>query len=87
MITEKNLINLGFQRFDETPESSGSTHDWHYYTYSLGNGYEKFTLISNASDELPGDTWRVYFFNYDSIAIENMTDLVNLIEILKRGLK
>jgi hypothetical protein len=33
---EIDLIKLGFERFDETPESSGSPQPWYYYTKDVG---------------------------------------------------
>ena len=81
MITEQNLINLGFERFDETPESSGSDAKWHYYTLDIGD----VCLITNESDALiDGESRCVYLFNHDSIKITNMTDLSDFINILKR---
>jgi hypothetical protein len=44
MIKEKNLIELGFERQDETPESSGAPDNWHYYTLDI----EDLCLISDA---------------------------------------
>jgi hypothetical protein len=81
MITEQNLINLGFQRNDETAESSGSEKDWHYYTLDIG----EVCLITSANDEIQDNTcWHVHLFEYTSIDIDNMTDLVNFIDILKK---
>jgi hypothetical protein len=48
MIKEKDLIELGFEREDETPESSGAPDNWYYYTLDI----EDFCLISNANDEV-----------------------------------
>ena len=36
MILEQDLIDLGFERTDETTVSSGSAQDWHYYTLDIG---------------------------------------------------
>ena len=35
-MTENDLIDLGFQRWDETAENSGSPNDWYYYSLDLG---------------------------------------------------
>jgi hypothetical protein len=81
MITEQNLIDLEFERFDETPESSGSDNNWYYYTLDIGD----ICLITNESDTLIEDgSWYVYLFEYDSIKITNMTDLSDFINVLKR---
>ena len=35
-MSENDLIELGFDRFDETAENSGSPTDWFYYSLDLG---------------------------------------------------
>jgi hypothetical protein len=46
-ITEEDLIEIGFEKQQETAESSGSTTDWHYYTLNIGD----MCLISNDNEE------------------------------------
>jgi len=75
---EQNLINLGFKKNTETPESSGSTTTWHYYTLQIGD----ITLISNASDEISKDGWEVHIFNSNTTRIIKVNLLKKLIEIL-----
>lgn len=79
MITEENLINLGFERIDQTPESSGTDYDWYYYVLDIG----QVSLISKASDETVDGSWHVNFFDYDYF-ITNMKDLTDLINVLRR---
>ena len=50
-MSEQDLIELNFERFDETAQSSGSPNDWYYYTLDIGG----LTFISNASDEWESD--------------------------------
>jgi hypothetical protein len=82
MITEENLINLGFERINQTPELSGSDYDWYYYVLDIG----KFALISNANDEATNNSWGVNLFDYDYV-ITNMNDLTDLINVLRRIIK
>lgn len=79
MITEENLINLGFERIDQTPESSGMDYDWYYYVLDIG----QVSLISKASDETVDGSLHVNFFDYDYF-ITNMKDLTDLINVLRR---
>jgi len=78
-MTEEDLIELGFQRFDETAENSGTLEDWHYYTLDIGG----LTLISNASDEWDGDGVWVEIMETD-FRMKGSGDLWDLVEILKR---
>lgn len=82
MITEENLINLGFERINQTPELSGSDYGWYYYVLDIG----KFALISNANDEVTNNYWDVNLFDYDYV-ITNMNDLTDLINVLRRIIK
>lgn len=83
MILEQDLINLGFERTDETVESSGSAQDWHYYTLNIGiDKWNDFCLISSASDEVQNGQWKVYIFNNDSFAFTSKDQLESLIKLL-----
>jgi hypothetical protein len=87
MITEKDLIELGFERNDETAENSGTPCDWHYYTLEIGIGiYNKFCLSSNSNDEVGDDGWKVYLFNNNSFEFTERYQLEKLIETLKYNL-
>lgn len=78
-MSENDLIDLGFDRFDETAESSGAENDWYYYTLDLGG----LTLISNASDEWDMGGIFVEIMETD-IRFRGSGDLWDFIEILKR---
>jgi len=83
-ITEQDLLDFGFERINETPESSGSDSDWHYYTLDI----EDFCLISNASDETTEDgDWSVYIFDYNGFEFTEIGQLASLINALKSGIK
>jgi hypothetical protein len=83
MITEKDLIELGFERNDETAENSGEPYDWYYYTLDIGDTWDKFCLISNSSDEAENDEWTVYIFDSELFKFKDRFQLEKLIEILK----
>jgi hypothetical protein len=83
MITEKDLIELGFERNDETAENSGEPYDWYYYTLDMGDIWDKFCLISNSSDEAENGEWTVYIFDSELFKFKDRFQLEKLIEILK----
>ena len=77
---EKELIALGFKKcFGEL-----DVEDWYYYTYDFGRG---FSLITNASDELVDGKWFVEVFEEDSIRFTNSSDVMALIDLIKRNTK
>jgi len=78
-MSEQDLIDLNFERIDETAENSGSPQDWFYYSLDLGG----LTLISNASDEWDSDGIFVELIETD-VRFMGSGDLWDFIEILKR---
>jgi AICAR transformylase/IMP cyclohydrolase PurH len=75
---EQDLIDLGFERFDETMESSGAPQDWCYYSLDLGG----ITFISNASDEWDEVGISVQIMETDILFIESepMDSVIKLLE-------
>lgn len=83
MILEQDLIDLGFERTDETTVSSGSAQDWHYYTLDIGiDEWNRFCLISSASDEVQNGEWKVHIFDNDSFVFTSKDQLESLINLL-----
>ena len=80
-MTEKEIQLLGFERQDETPESSGAPNKWYYYTLDI----EDFCLITNANDQVKDDNWKVYIFDLDGFGFTEFEELQSLINILKKG--
>lgn len=81
-IRERDLINLGFERHDETVESFGSPNDWYYYTLNIRD----FCLITNASDEINGDSWSVEIFQSSGFRFKDLKTLSQFINILKNNI-
>ena len=77
---EKELIALGFLKCYGEDDQEG----WYYYTYDFGRG---FSLITNASDELVDGKWFVEVFEEDSIRFTNSSDVMALIDLIKRNTK
>lgn len=80
---ETDFITLGFQKQQETIESSGCERDWHYYTLKIGD----ITLISNDNEEAEKEGWCVYIFDSLEFYFTDFEDIYNLIQILKKGLQ
>lgn len=83
MITEQDLLEFGFERHDETPESTGDDHEWHYYTLDI----EDFCFITNSSDEVEDGNWKVYIFDYDGFEFNQVGQVASIINILKENIK
>ncbi len=78
MIKEKDLIELGFKRKDNTPESSGAPNNWHYYTLDIGD----LCLISDDSDVVEDNNWKVYIFDYNGFEFTELEKLKLFIDVL-----
>ena len=86
MITEKDLIELGFERNDETAENSGTPYDWYYYTLDIGDDWDKLCLITDSNDNVENDKWKVYIFDSNSFEFTEKYQLEKLIETLRYNL-
>jgi len=78
-MTEKDIIDLGFEIQHETAESSGAKEDWHYYILNIGD----ICLITNDNDEAIEEGWYVSIFDFPSCVIKSHLDLKTLINIIK----
>lgn len=79
-ITEKDLIDFGFDRTDVPSEESGDSFDWYYYTLSLC----QVEFITLSSYDIIDDSWDVEFFNtYPPIKIKNLETFKSLYNTLK----
>ena len=78
-ITEQYLLELCFERKQETVESSGSKNDWHYYTLDIGD----ICLITNDNEHENVNSWFVYIFDKEEVVFRNTEDLAQLVHLLK----
>lgn len=77
-ITKDCLINLGFTEEFSTPEESGEKDGFYYYTYEVAGDC---LLISDSNNENDGN-FTIEFYEYTTIGITDITDLMQLIAIL-----
>jgi len=77
---EQIFSELGFEKIVVPAEQSGSPQDWYYYTLDIGD----IALITSSSDEINDDNWYCYLFEAESFKITNETDLIDLLNLLKK---
>lgn len=77
MITEENLINLGFEKVELNLE--GQTEPWYYYNLDIG----EVNLTSDDSDMVKDGHWNVHVWELD-LVINNMSNLNGFINIITR---
>ena len=82
-MSEKEIIDLGFDIQHLTPERSGSDYDWYYYTLNIGD----ICLMTNADDEAIKNEWEVSIFDFQSFVIKDVQGLIDLIKIFKDNTK
>jgi hypothetical protein len=70
--SKKDLIELGFKRKDNAPDN------WHYYTLDIGD----LCLISDDSDVVEDNNWKVYIFDCDGFQITELEKLKLFIDVL-----
>jgi hypothetical protein len=81
-MTEASLIKLGFKRFDETPETSGSPQPWYYYTKDVGG--VGFLSCDSDSDEVAQGNWSVDVLEGD-IVFYKASELKTVIALLEKN--
>lgn len=75
MITEKSLMNLGFEKEESVDE------DGEFYYYLYDSKYINMITCSNIT--IKDDTWKVYV-GHSNDSFKNLKDLEDFINILKR---
>jgi hypothetical protein len=74
---EQELIDEGFERVDQLKEETGDKTDYYYYQLEFN---PDFVLISDASDEITNDQWKVYCYE-SGIVIKDLEDVQMLIAL------
>ena len=76
---EQDLVDLKFEKQQETAESSGCDKDWHYYTLKIGG----ICFISNENND--ADEWCIEIFDFDTMAIKEKADAEDLINLVRKN--
>jgi hypothetical protein len=84
-ITDKKLLNLGFERVIITPEEANAPVGYYYFVYNVGDN--KSLLITNTSDECPSSgCFYVEFFDVSEIGkFYDLKSVKKLVKLLKKA--
>ena len=80
---EQELITEGFERVDQLVEETGDQTDYYFYQLEIN---PDFVLMSDASDEINNDQWKVYCYE-SSIVIKDLEDVQMLIALFGKWTK
>jgi hypothetical protein len=80
---QQELTEAGFDKVIVTKEESGDQNDYYYYSYEINSDV---ILISNASDEINNNQWKVYEHSW-GVAMTDIEDVVLLIDLFKKWSK
>ena len=80
---QQELTEAGFDKVIVTKEESGDKNDYYYYSYEINSDV---ILISNASDEINNNQWKVYEHSW-GVAMTDIEDVVLLIDLFKKWSK
>ena len=80
-LTEQDLIEIGFERKDQTAERTGSENDWHYYTIYIAD----VCLITNDNEHADVNGWFVYIFDKDGVVFKTSEETAQLVQLLQRN--
>lgn len=80
---KEDLIESGFEMVFVPIEESGDEADYYYYKYEIN---PDVILLSNSSDEINNNRWKVYEHSW-GIAINDIDDVHTLINLFKKWSK
>ena len=80
---QQELTEAGFDKVIVTKEESGDKNDYYYYSYEINSDV---ILISNASDEINNNQWKVYEHSW-GVAMTDIEDVILIIDLFKKWSK
>jgi len=81
-IRELDLIATGFEKRVVTPEESGDPLGWYYYEFNLSDTNDNFCLISQESDKVKDDIWKVKLFETADYEFDDRNKLQEFVSFL-----
>jgi len=83
-MTEKDLINLGFDKFEQNDEEDR----FYYYCYDLnGDGGTGGSLISDSDDTVVDGNWKVYAWDInENLVFDNKEDIKTYIKVIEKNI-
>ena len=82
-MNEDIFKTLGFERVDVSIEESGFDQPYYYYELNIGD----ICFITCANDEAVDDEWSCSIFDSIDFTLSQESDLVTMVEIIKRNIK
>ena len=86
-MSEQDLIDLGFERFDQDDEYD----KFYYYSYDIKGKPGAGSLISDSDDELRDrnkSDWKVYAWDInENLVFDNPQDIKTYIDVIERNIK
>jgi hypothetical protein len=80
---QQELTEAGFNKVIVTKEESGDKNDYYYYSYEINSDV---ILVSNGSDEINNNQWKVYEHSW-GVAMTDIEDVVLIIDLFKKWSK
>jgi len=80
---QQELTEAGFDKVIVTKEESGDQNDYYYYSYEINSDV---ILVSNGSDEINNNQWKVYEHSW-GVAMTDIEDVVLIIDLFKKWSK
>lgn len=80
---QQELTEAGFNKVIVTKEESGDKNDYYYYSYEINSDV---ILVSNESDEINNNQWKVYEHSW-GVAMTDIEDVVLIIDLFKKWSK
>lgn len=80
---QQELIEAEFDKVIVTKEESGDQNDYYYYSYEINSDV---ILVSNGSDEINNNQWKVYEHSW-GVAMTDIEDVVLIIDLFKKWSK
>lgn len=80
-MTEQELLDLGFEKVEILNKDSDNGFDYHYYNLDVTEG---LSLVSNDSDTVHDNNWKVYNWDWPEIVIERKQDVIQLLQNFER---
>jgi hypothetical protein len=80
---QQELTEAGFDKVIVTKEESGDKNDYYYYSYEINSDV---ILVSNESDEINNNQWKVYEHSW-GVAMTDIEDVILIIDLFKKWSK
>jgi len=82
-MSEKDLIDLGFDKFEQNDEEDR----FYYYSYDLNGEGGCGSLISDSDDTVVDGNWKVYAWDInENLVFDNKEDIKTYIKVIEKNI-